>query len=157
MPRDPRKVEKREVRNDYKYGSMLISKFINKLNYKGKKNTARRILYDALDIIAERTKSEPLIMFNKAIENVRPLVEVKARRVGGATYQVPLEVPFDRSQALAVRWILQFAKARAGKPMCQRLAEELLDATKKEGNAVKKREDTHRMADVNKAFAHYRW
>jgi len=142
---------------DSKYNSVLIARFINRLNFTGKKSRAEHIFYGALDIVKERTKEDPLTVFNQAIENVRPLLEVRPRRVGGATYQVPMEVPQIRSTSLAMRWIIQYAEARTGKPMSERLAQEFIDASKKEGSAIKKREDTHKMAESNKAFAHYRW
>lgn len=142
---------------DAKYNSVLISRFLNKLNFNGKKSCAEKIFYGAMDILKERTKEDPLVVFNRAIENVRPLLEVRPRRVGGATYQVPMEVPQLRSTTLAMNWIIQFARARTGKPMYERLAQELIDASRKEGSVIKKREDTHRMAESNKAFAHYRW
>jgi small subunit ribosomal protein S7 len=136
---------------------VLVSRLVNKLNYRGQKQAAERILYGAMDILAERTKEDALNVLTKAIENVRPLLEVKARRVGGATYQVPIEVTPTRSSTIAMRWILDAARAKSGKPMAVRLAEELLAASKKEGVAFKKREDTHKMAESNRAFAHYRW
>lgn len=139
------------------YNSVLVARFINKLNSTGKKSTVERVFYKALDIIKEKTKEDPLNVFNQAIENVRPLLEVRPRRVGGATYQVPMEVPQLRSTALAMRWIITFASARTGKPMSERLAQEFMEASRKEGASVKKREDTHKMAESNKAFAHYRW
>jgi small subunit ribosomal protein S7 len=142
---------------DFKYSSVLVSRLINKLNYRGQKNTAERIMYDAMDILAERAKEDALNVLTKAIENVRPLLEVKSRRVGGATYQVPIEVNPTRSSTLAMRWILDAARQKSGKPMSVRLADELLAASKKEGVAFKKREDTHKMAEANRAFAHYRW
>ncbi len=142
---------------DFKYNSVLVSRLINKLNYRGQKHAAEAIMYGAMDIMAERTKEDALNVLTKAIENVRPLLEVKARRVGGATYQVPIEVNPTRSSTLAMRWILDAARAKAGKPMATRLAEELLAAAKKEGVAFKKREDMHKMAESNRAFAHYRW
>ena len=142
---------------DFKYSSVLVSRLINKLNYRGQKHAAESIMYGAMDIMAERTKEDALNVLTKAIENVRPLLEVKARRVGGATYQVPIEVNPTRSSTLAMRWILDAARAKSGKPMAVRLAEELLAASKKEGVAFKKREDMHKMAQANRAFAHYRW
>lgn len=142
---------------DIKYNSVLISRFISKLNAQGKRSTAEKVFYGALEIAGEKTKEDPLTLFNRAIENVRPLLEVRPRRVGGATYQVPMEVPALRSAMLAIRWIIGFARARTGKPMSERLAQEFIDGSKKEGSAVKKREDTHKMAESNKAFAHYRW
>jgi small subunit ribosomal protein S7 len=135
----------------------LVSRLINKLDFRGKKAGAERVMYDAMEILAERTKEDALNVLTKAIENVRPLLEVKARRVGGATYQVPIEVQPNRSTTIAMRWILDAARQKTGKPMAVRLADELLAATKKEGIAFKKREDTHKMAEANRAFAHYRW
>ena len=142
---------------DYKYSSVLVSRLINKLNYRGQKHAAEHIMYQAMDILAERSKEDALIVLTKAIENVRPLLEVKARRVGGATYQVPIEVTPARSSTLAMRWMLDAARSKSGKPMAVRLADELLAASKKDGVAYKKREDTHKMAEANRAFAHYRW
>ncbi len=142
---------------DYKYSSVLVSRLINKLDYRGKKAGAERVMYDAMTILAEKTKEEALNVLTKAIENVRPLLEVKARRVGGATYQVPIEVTPTRSTTIAMRWIIDAARQKTGKPMAVRLADELLAANKKEGVAFKKREDTHKMAEANRAFAHYRW
>jgi small subunit ribosomal protein S7 len=142
---------------DYKFKSVLVSRLINKLDHQGKKSVAERVMYDALDIVAERTKQSALDVFTTAIENVRPLLEVKARRVGGATYQVPIEVAPARSTTLAMRWMLDAARAKSGKPLAERIAEEILAANKKEGIAFKKREDTHKMAEANRAFAHYRW
>lgn len=141
---------------DFKYNSVLLARMINRMNFQGKKIVGERIVYAALEIIKEKTKEEPLAVFTKAIENVRPLLEVKARRVGGANYQVPIEVRPARSATLAMRWILGAARDRKGRPMAEHLAEELLLAFKKEGAAFKKREDTHRMAEANRAFAHYR-
>lgn len=142
---------------DYKYNSVLLSRIINKIGFRGKKTVAESILYSALDKVKERTKEEPVIVLNRAIESVRPLVEVRPRRVGGATYQIPMEVPQTRSITLAINWILQYARDKTGKPMNERLAEEIIAASKKEGSSFKKREDTHKMAEANKAFAHYRW
>jgi small subunit ribosomal protein S7 len=142
---------------DFKHNSVLVSRFVNKINFQGKKLAAERILYGAMDIVKEKTKEDPLVVFTKAIENIRPLVEVKARRVGGANYQVPIEVKAGRGSSLAMRWILGAARSRKGAPMAEALAEELLLAFKKEGAAYKKREDAHRMAEANRAFAHYRW
>lgn len=156
MPRK-RVVEKREVAPDPNYNSMLVSKFVNSLMKDGKKSVAQSILYGAFDIIKERTKEDPLQIFRKAIENVKPLVEVKSRRVGGSTYQVPTEVRPSRSQALSIRWIISFARTRGEKTMAAKLAGELIDAANGRGASIKKREDTHRMAEANKAFAHYRW
>ena len=142
---------------DYRYKSVLISRLINKIDHSGRKAQAERVMYEALDIVAEKTKENALDVFTRAIENIRPLLEVKARRVGGATYQVPIEVAPVRSSTLAMRWMLDAARSKSGKPMAERLAEEILSANKKEGVAFKKREDTHKMAEANRAFAHYRW
>lgn len=156
MPRR-RAATKREILPDPKYNSVLVAKFTNNLMKKGKKSVAQSILYGAFDIIQEKTKSDPLPVFQKAVENVRPVVEVKSRRVGGSTYQVPTEVKPSRSQALSIRWLIGFATSRGEKTMASKLAGELIDAANKRGSAIKKREDTHRMAEANKAFAHYRW
>ena len=142
---------------DYKYNSVLVARFINKLNFEGKTATAERILDDAMAIIAEKTKENALDVFTKCIENVRPLVEVKARRVGGANYQVPTEVKPLRSTTLAMRWLIGAAQSRKGRPMAEKLAEEIILGAKKEGTAFKKREDVHRMAEANRAFAHFKW
>ncbi len=152
-----RRAEKREVSADPKYNSVLVTKFINVVMKAGKKSKAESIVYSAFDILAEKTGKKPLEVFEKALNNARPLVEVKPRRVGGATYQVPIEVPKHRSMAIVFRWIRDLARQRAGKPMEEKLAEELLDAYNGTGAAVKKREDTHKMAEANKAFSHYRW
>ncbi len=156
MPRR-REVPKREVLPDPKYNSRLVAKFVNNIMRKGKKSLAERILYGAFDLIEQRTKQDPLEVFHKAMDNVRPIIEVKSRRVGGATYQVPVEVRPARRDALAMRWLIGFSKQRSEKTMVERLAGELLDASQRRGAAIKKREDTHRMAEANKAFAHYRW
>lgn len=156
MPRR-REVPKREVIPDAKYRSRVLAKFTNKLMYDGKKSTAEQILYGAMDRIRERMSEDPLRVFEKALENVRPMIEVKSRRVGGSTYQVPVEIRPDRRQALAMRWIISYARGRGEKTMSERLAAELMDAAAGRGSAVKKKEDTHRMAEANKAFAHYRW
>jgi small subunit ribosomal protein S7 len=148
---------KRKIAPDPKYNSVLVTKFINNLMKKGKKSTAQSILYDAFEIIEEKIKKDPLAAFQTALENVRPVVEVKSRRVGGSTYQVPTEVRPARRQALSMRWIISFAKARGEKTMAAKLAGELIDASNERGAAIKKKEDTHRMAEANKAFAHYRW
>ncbi|MEW6646382.1 MAG: 30S ribosomal protein S7 [Pseudomonadota bacterium] len=148
---------KRDVLPDPKYGNKMLSRFINILMLSGKKAVAEKIVYGALDRIAEKSKSEPLAMFEKALGNIRPMVEVKSRRVGGATYQVPIEVRNDRGMALAMRWLVDAARKRGEKSMGLRLAGEIMDAYEQKGTAVKKREDTHRMAEANKAFAHYRW
>ncbi|MEJ2315053.1 MAG: 30S ribosomal protein S7 [Nitrospirota bacterium] len=156
MPRR-RVAEKREIQPDPKYGSRLLSKFISAMMKDGKKSTAERICYGALDIMKEKTNSDPLKAFKTAIDNVKPVVEVKPRRVGGATYQVPVEIRPTRRTALAFRWIITYSRGRAEKTSSQKLAGELLDAVNQTGASIKKREDTHRMAEANKAFAHYRW
>ncbi|MBB5022402.1 30S ribosomal protein S7 [Desulfurispira natronophila] len=157
MPRR-RVPEKREILPDPMYGSVLVSKFVNRLMRDGKKSVAESILYGALDKIKERHgEEEALNVFQQAVENVKPALEVKSRRVGGATYQVPVEVKPRRRETLSIRWIIAYAKKRKGKGMMEKLANELSDAAKNTGEAVKKREDTHKMADANKAFAHYRW
>jgi len=156
MPRR-REVPKRQIQPDPKYKNVLVSKFINGLMAKGKKSLARRIFYDAMEIVEKRAKEDPVKVFEQAMENVKPIVEVRSRRVGGATYQVPVEVRPERRRALAIRWIVGYAKSRGEKTMSERLAGELVDAFNKRGGAYKKREDTHRMAEANKAFAHYRW
>ena len=142
---------------DHKYKSVLVSRFINKLNYQGEKLSAEKCFYGAMDIIADKTKKDALEVFNQCIENVRPMLEVRPRRVGGATYQVPSEVRPVRSYTIAMRWMIEAARSRSGKPMSEKLAEEFLGAFKKEGTSYKKREDTHKMAEANRAFAHYRW
>ncbi|MGI9536426.1 MAG: 30S ribosomal protein S7 [Desulfocapsaceae bacterium] len=150
--------DKRVVEPDPRYNNVLVSKFTNGLMQRGKKSVARRIFYDAMEVIDQRLPDEePMIVFEQAMENVRPRVEVKSRRVGGATYQVPMEVRQTRRNALAIRWIIGFAQSRSGKTMSEKLAAELLDAYNERGAAVKKKDDTHRMAEANKAFAHYRW
>ena len=149
--------EKREINPDPKFGNLVVSKFMNSIMYEGKKSVAETIVYGALGLVEERGQEEPVRIFRRALENVRPRVEVKSRRVGGATYQVPVEVSPNRGSALAMRWVVQFARARAGKSMQEKLAAELLDAAAERGEAVRKREETHRMADANKAYAHYRW
>ncbi len=148
---------KREVLPDPKYGSRLVAKFVNIMMIRGKKSTAERIMYDALVTIEDRAKQDALKMFKTAIDNVKPAVEVKSRRVGGSTYQVPVEVRPDRRTSLAMRWVIGSARRRAERSMAEKLAAELLDAANNRGTAVKKREDTHKMAEANKAFAHYRW
>jgi small subunit ribosomal protein S7 len=156
----PRKklLDKRPVAPDPRYNSVLVSKFTNSLMLDGKKSIARRLFYDAMDVIEGKvTEEEPLAVFEAAMEKVRPRVEVKSRRVGGATYQVPVEVRPERRNALAIRWIISFAKSRSGQTMSDKLAAEILDAYNNRGAAVKKRDDTHKMAEANKAFAHYRW
>ncbi len=156
MPRR-RMVTKREVIPDPKYNNALVAKFVNNLMKKGKKSIAQSILYRAFEIITERTKQDPLTVFQKAVENVKPMVEVKSRRVGGSTYQVPTEVRPSRRQALSIRWLITYAKERGEKTMAAKLAGEFIDAANGRGAAIKKKEDTHRMAEANKAFAHYRW
>jgi len=156
MPRR-RVVARREILPDPKYGNELLAKFINMVMVSGKKSVAERILYGALDKVAEKSNEEPLEVLDRAMENVRPTVEVKSRRVGGATYQVPIEVRPNRRNSLAMRWLIDAARKRSEKSMAFRLAGELMDAASSRGSAVKKREDTHRMAEANKAFAHYRW
>jgi small subunit ribosomal protein S7 len=156
MPRRYRP-SKREIKPDMKYNSVMVAKFINKLMRGGKKSLATRILYDSFDIIEEGMKKSPLDVFEQAIENTAPVLEVKPRRVGGATYQIPMEVPPDRRFSLAVRWLLQSARSRSGKSMAEKLASELMDAAQGTGASIKKKEDTHRMAEANRAFAHYRW
>jgi small subunit ribosomal protein S7 len=156
MPRRA-SIDKREVLPDPVYNSRLVSKFISNVTTRGKKSVAERIFYGALGLIEERTGDDPLKVFKRAVENSKPQVEVKSRRVGGSTYQVPVEVSSDRQQALAIRWLIGFAKARHEKTMMQKLAGEFLDAAGNRGGTIKKRDDTHRMAEANKAFAHYRW
>ncbi|MEO8277831.1 MAG: 30S ribosomal protein S7 [Thermoanaerobaculia bacterium] len=156
MPRR-REVPKREVLPDPLYGSQLVTKFVNVVMRQGKKTVAERILYDALETVKARTSDDPVKVFKRAIENVKPAVEVKSRRVGGSTYQVPVEVNPSRKLALSIRWLIQSAQKRGEKTMKAKLAGELLDAAENRGGAIKKKEDTHRMAEANKAFAHYRW
>ena len=151
------RAEKREIIPDPKYGDIVVSKFMNSVMSAGKKSVAERIVYGALDSIQSRAKQDPLVVFKSALDNVMPQIEVRSRRVGGATYQVPVEVRVSRRQALAIRWILTAARGRNEKTMVDRLSGELLDASNNRGNAVKKREDTHRMAEANRAFSHYRW
>ena len=152
-----RATEKREVMPDPKYGDVVVSKFMNSLMLAGKKSIAERILYGAFDEIERRARQDPVQVFHNALENVKPAIEVRSRRVGGATYQVPIEVRTARGQALAIRWIIGISRKRSEQTMTERLAAELLDAANNRGTAVKKREDTHRMAEANKAFSHYRW
>jgi small subunit ribosomal protein S7 len=148
---------RREILPDPKFGSILLTKFVNMIMQDGKKSTAERIIYGALDQIADKKGGDPLEALDGAMDNVRPMVEVKSRRVGGATYQVPVEVRAKRRDSLAMRWLIEAARKRSEKSMALRLAGELMDASDQRGSAVKKREDTHRMADANKAFSHYRW
>jgi small subunit ribosomal protein S7 len=156
MPRR-REVPKREILPDPKYGSKVLSKFINSIMFDGEKSVAEGICYGALELIKEKTGNDPLKVFQQALDNVKPLLEVKPRRVGGATYQVPVEVRSSRRMALAFRWIRNYARARGERTMSEKLAGELMDAFNRTGASIKKREDTHKMADANKAFAHYRW
>jgi small subunit ribosomal protein S7 len=152
-----RRPEKREILPDPKFGDQVLSKFMNNLMLDGKKSVAESIVYGALETMENRAKSNPVELFHSALENVKPQIEVRSRRVGGATYQVPVEVRPERAQALAIRWLITAARNRSETTMSARLSAELLDAANNRGNAVKKREDTHRMADANRAFSHYRW
>ncbi len=156
MPRR-REVPKREILPDPRHHDLLISKFMNCLMKDGKKSKAEGIVYGAFEVIHTRTREDPVGVFHQALENVKPMVEVKSRRVGGSTYQVPIEVRDVRQQALAIRWVIDFARKRPGKHMAEKLANELIEASHARGGAIKKKEDTHRMAEANKAFAHYRW
>jgi small subunit ribosomal protein S7 len=152
-----RRAEKRDILPDPKFGDVILSKFMNVLMYSGMKSVAEGIVYGALDRIQQRSSQDPVRVFHEALTNVRPDLEVRSRRVGGATYQIPIEVRPDRSQALAIRWLIRASRARSEFTMTERLANELLDAANNRGAAVKKREDTHRMAEANRAFSHYRW
>ncbi|MCJ7668245.1 MAG: 30S ribosomal protein S7 [Anaerolineae bacterium] len=156
MPRRYRP-PRRKVEPDPKYNSEIVARFINRAMQRGKKSLARRIVYEAFNIIEDKFHRNPLEVFNQAIRNVTPVLEVRPRRVGGATYQIPIEIQGDRRQSLAIRWLIKATQARPGKTMAEKLAHELWDASQNTGTAVKKREDTHRMAEANKAFAHYRW
>lgn len=156
MPRRAR-VVKRVAQPDPKFHSRTLAKFVNRIMLSGKKSVAERIVYDSLDIIESQTKKNPIDTFDQAIKNATPILEVKPRRVGGATYQVPVEIRGDRRIALAIRWLIKAAKARSGKSMAEKLSAELLDAARGQGATIKRREDTHKMAEANKAFAHYRW
>jgi len=156
MPRRG-KIKRRKHQPDPFYNSSLVSRFVSLSLKKGKKTTAEEIMYNTMDILKQKAKDDPLKVLEKAVENVRPLLETKSRRVGGATYQVPIEVPADRSIGVAVRWLLSYAKGRTGKSMEEKLSAEILDAINNRGGAVKKREDTHKMAEANRAFAHYKW
>lgn len=156
MPRKG-KVPKRDVLPDPKYHSKLVSKFVHGIMWEGKKSVAENILYGAFDIMAKRTSEDALRLFERAVDNVKPILEVRSRRVGGSTYQVPVEIRPERRQALAIRWLIKFSRSRGEKSMREKLAAELLDAAANKGSAVKKKEDTHKMAEANKAFAHYRW
>lgn len=156
MPRRNRPA-KREVSPDLRYNNVNITRFINKLMLSGKKSTAQRVLYDALDLAEARLKRPGIDVFEQALRNATPMLEVRPRRVGGATYQVPVEIPPDRRLSLAIRWLVQTARKRPGKSMAERLANELMDAAQNTGSTIKRREDTHKMAEANRAFAHYRW
>ncbi len=150
-------VKKRKSQSDSSYGSTLVSRLINVVLKKGKKGLAEKVVYGAMEQVKNKTKQDPLKMVEKAVENVKPVLETKSRRVGGATYQVPIEVPLNRSTSLAVRWLVRNARERGGKSMEEKLAAEIIDAVNNRGGAVKKKEDTHKMAEANRAFAHYRW
>jgi small subunit ribosomal protein S7 len=152
-----RRADKREIVPDAKYGDLVLAKFMNSLMYDGKKSAAEGIIYGAFDTIQQKTKQDPIQIFHEALRNVSPSIEVKSRRVGGATYQVPVEVRTDRARALAIRWLITAARGRNEPTMTGRLSGELMDAANNRGSAVKKREDTHKMADANRAFSHYRW
>ena len=152
-----RRAPKRKINKDPIYNDLVVAKMINMLMVKGKKSTAERIMYGALDIINKKSGKEPLEVFRQALDNVRPLLETKSRRVGGATYQVPMSVSPERGISLAMRWVRNFARSRKGRPMGEKLAQELLDSYNKTGTSIKKKEDTHKMAESNRAFAHYRW
>ena len=156
MPRR-REVPKREILPDPVYNSQLVTKFVNSVMKQGKKSVAERILYGALEMVSEKTQDDPMKVFKKAVDNVKPALEVKSRRVGGANYQVPVEVNRNRQTSLSLRWIIGYARSRNEKSMVEKLTAELLDAANNRGGAIKKRDDTHRMAEANKAFAHYRW
>jgi small subunit ribosomal protein S7 len=156
MPRR-RVVAKREILPDPVYNSQLVTRFINSILRQGKKSLAEGIFYGALDVIQQRTQDDPLKVFKRAVDNVKPQLEVKSRRVGGSTYQVPVEVPPNRQLSLSIRWLIDFAKARGEKSMTEKLAGEFMDAANNRGGAIKKKDDTHRMAEANKAFSHYRW
>jgi len=156
MPRRA-KVPKREILPDMRYGSRTITMFVNKVMERGKKSTAERIMYNALDKIEQQTRRNPMDTFDAALRNATPTIEVKPRRVGGATYQVPVDIRAERRMALAIRWLLRSARSRGGRSMAERLAAELLDAAQGQGATIKKKEDTHRMAEANRAFVHYRW
>jgi len=157
MPRRANKVAKKQTTPDAKYGNHTVAKLINKIMMQGKKATAERIVYDSLELINQQLKTEPAELLDQAIKNATPLLKVKSRRVGGATYQVPIEVQPDRGEALALRWLVSYARARSGKSMAEKLAAEIMDAAQGQGATIKKRQDTHKMAEANKAFAHYRW
>ena len=152
-----RRAPKRKILPDPKYKNLLVSKFVNIVLIKGKKSIARRIVYDSFDIIQQRTNKSPLEVFKQAVDNARPLLETKSRRIGGATYQVPIEVKPDRGNTLALRWMRDYARSRKGKPMQEKLSAEIIDCFNKTGSTIKKREDVHKMAESNRAFSHYRW
>ena len=152
-----KKRQQREIKEDFKYKSILVSHYINRMMWDGKKNTAISLIYKALDILKNKIKDDPLKVLKKATDNVKPVVKVKSKRIGGATYQVPVEVDSVSSNSLAIRWIINFARQRKGKTFSECLAMEIMDAYKNEGSAVKKKEDTHKMAEANRAFAHYKW
>jgi small subunit ribosomal protein S7 len=156
MPRR-REIAKRRVAPDPKYHDTVASSFINAMMHSGKKSVAMRLFYEAMDMVSQRSKEDPIKVFRQAVDNVKPSVEVKSRRVGGSTYQVPVEVRPDRRQALGIRWLIGYARSRGEKAFAERLAAEILDAYNNRGSSVKKREDTHKMAEANKAYAHYRW
>jgi len=156
MPRR-REVEKRKIIPDPRYGDRMVARFMNIIMRDGKKSTAEQILYGAFGVIESKTRNDPMAMFRRALDNVRPRIEVKSRRVGGATYQVPIEVRPERAVSLAMRWLVDFSRSRDGKSMKDKLANEIIDAANERGESVRKREETHRMAEANKAFAHYRW
>ena len=156
MPRRA-KVQKREIMPDPRFGNRTLSRFINKIMYGGKKGTAERVVYGALDRVGAQTRRDPIEVFEQAMRNATPVLEVKPRRVGGSTYQVPVEIRGDRRQSLAMRWLINSARSRSGRSMAEKLAAELLDASNNTGATIKRREDVHRMAEANKAFAHYRW
>ena len=152
-----KRAERRDVLPDPIYKSKVVTKLVNRIMLDGKKGVAEKILYEAFDIVKEKTNEDPVVVFEKALENIKPQLEVKSKRVGGSNYQVPVEVSETRSQTLGLRWLVNYARLRSGHTMAQNLADEIIDASNGTGNAVKKREDTHRMAEANKAFAHYRW
>ena len=156
MPRRKRAVE-RDVAPDPKYNSVLVAKFVNRLMERGKKSVSQKIFYDALEVVEAKTKKDGLEVFTKALKNVQPVLEVRSRRIGGATYQVPVEIRADRRQALAIRWIITYSKSRSERTMAEKLATEFFNAYKGEGSSIKKREDTHKMAEANRAFAHFKW
>lgn len=157
MPRRKGRVERRELPPDVKYGSLWVQKMINMIMWNGKKSTAEKIVYRALDLVGGRTKEDPLRVFEQAVRNCMPMIEVRPRRVGGATYQIPIEVRPERQLSLAMRWLRNAARSRKGRPMSERLAAEIIDAYRGQGAAVKRRDDVHRMAEANRAFVHYRW